>query len=82
MKQTVGIKEAVQRVNGGYDVVPANIMLAGAEQELLIGYCYDHFCAPSYKFRNIFFFSSILQEIYESFNTDLHKSRNIFFVEI
>ena len=34
MKQTVGIKEAVQRVNGGYDVVPANIMLAGAEQEL------------------------------------------------
>ena len=34
MKQTVGIKEAIQHMNGGYDVVPANIMLAGAEQEL------------------------------------------------
>ena len=34
MKQTVGIKEAIQHMNGGYDVVPANIMMAGAEQEL------------------------------------------------
>lgn len=34
MKQTVGIKEAIQYMNGGYDIVPANIMLAGAEQEL------------------------------------------------
>lgn len=34
MKQTVGIKEAIQHMNSGYDVVPANIMLAGAEQEL------------------------------------------------
>ena len=28
------IQEAVQHTKGGYDVVPANIMLAGAEQEL------------------------------------------------
>ena len=34
MKKTVGIEEAIQHMNGGYDVVPANIMLAGAEQEL------------------------------------------------
>lgn len=34
MKQAAGIKEAIQHMNGGYDVVPANIMLAGAEQEL------------------------------------------------
>ncbi len=34
MKQTAGIEEAIQRMKGGYDVVPANIMLAGAEQEL------------------------------------------------
>lgn len=34
MKRTVGIKEAIQHMNGGYDVVPANIMLAGTEQEL------------------------------------------------
>lgn len=34
IKQTVGIKEAIQHMNSGYDVVPANIMLAGAEQEL------------------------------------------------
>ena len=33
MKGTAGIREAMQRVKGGYDVVPANIMLAGAEQE-------------------------------------------------
>ena len=34
MKQAVGIQEAIQHMNGGYDIVPANIMLAGAEQEL------------------------------------------------
>lgn len=34
MKQSVGIKEAIQHMNGRYDVVPSNIMLAGAEQEL------------------------------------------------
>lgn len=28
------IREAIQNMKGGYDVVPANIMLAGAEQEL------------------------------------------------
>lgn len=34
MKKTVGIEGTIQHMNGGYDVVPANIMLAGAEQEL------------------------------------------------
>ena len=34
MKRAAGIGEAIQRMKGGYDVVPANIMLAGAEQEL------------------------------------------------
>ncbi len=34
MKRAEGIGEAIQRMKGGYDVVPANIMLAGAEQEL------------------------------------------------
>ena len=34
MKRGAGIREAIQHMKGGYDVVPANIMLAGAEQEL------------------------------------------------
>ena len=34
MKRTADIVEAIQHMKGGYDVVPANIMLAGAEQEL------------------------------------------------
>ena len=34
MKRTASIREAIQHTKGGYDVVPANIMLAGAEQEL------------------------------------------------
>ena len=34
MKRAVGISEAVQHMQGGYDVAPANIMLAGVEQEL------------------------------------------------
>lgn len=34
MKRAAGIGEAIQHMKGGYDVVPANIMLAGAEQEL------------------------------------------------
>ena len=34
MKRAADIGEAIQRMKGGYDVVPANIMLAGAEQEL------------------------------------------------
>ena len=34
MKRAVGISEAVQHMKGGYDVAPANIMLAGVEQEL------------------------------------------------
>ena len=34
MKRAVDIGEAIQHMKGGYDVVPANIMLAGAEQEL------------------------------------------------
>lgn len=34
MKRGVDIREAIQHMKGGYDVVPANIMLAGAEQEL------------------------------------------------
>ena len=34
MKRTATIQEAMQRTKGGYDLVPANIMLAGAEQEL------------------------------------------------
>ncbi len=34
MKRAADIGEAIQRMRGGYDVVPANIMLAGAEQEL------------------------------------------------
>ena len=34
MKRAASIWEAIQHTKGGYDVVPANIMLAGAEQEL------------------------------------------------
>lgn len=34
MKRAVDIQETIQHVKGGYDMVPANIMLAGAEQEL------------------------------------------------
>ncbi len=34
MKREASIEEAIQHMKGGYDVVPANIMLAGAEQEL------------------------------------------------
>ena len=34
MKRGGDIREAIQHTKGGYDVVPANIMLAGAEQEL------------------------------------------------
>ena len=34
MKRAATIQEAMQHAKGGYDVVPANIMLAGAEQEL------------------------------------------------
>ncbi len=34
VKRAAGIGEAIQHMKGGYDVVPANIMLAGAEQEL------------------------------------------------
>ena len=33
MKRGADIREAIQHMKGGYDVVPANIMLAGAEQE-------------------------------------------------
>ena len=34
MKGSSGIRDAIQHMKGGYDIVPANIMLAGAEQEL------------------------------------------------
>ena len=34
MKRGADVREAIQHMKGGYDVVPANIMLAGAEQEL------------------------------------------------
>ena len=34
MKRAANIQDAVQHTKGGYDIVPANIMLAGAEQEL------------------------------------------------
>ena len=34
MKQAAGIREAIQHMKGGYDVVPVNIMLARAKQEL------------------------------------------------
>lgn len=34
MKQDAEPQEAIQHMGGGYDVIPANIMLAGAEQEL------------------------------------------------
>ena len=34
MKRAASIQAAIQHTKGGYDVVPANIMLAGAEQEL------------------------------------------------
>ena len=34
MKRVATLQEAMQHAKGGYDVVPANIMLAGAEQEL------------------------------------------------
>ena len=32
MKRAASIQDAIQHTKGGYDVVPANIMLAGAEQ--------------------------------------------------
>lgn len=35
MKQQIAAVEAVQHMGGGYDIIPSNIMLAGAEQELL-----------------------------------------------
>lgn len=34
MKRSAGIRDAIQHMKGGYDLIPANIMLAGAEQEL------------------------------------------------
>lgn len=34
MKRSATIQEAIQRTKGGYDIVPANITLVGAEQEL------------------------------------------------
>ena len=34
LKQEVTAREAVQHI-GGYDIIPANIMLAGAEQEII-----------------------------------------------
>ena len=34
MKRAATIQEAIQHTKGGYGLVPANIMLAGAEQEL------------------------------------------------
>lgn len=34
MKRAVGIEKTIQHMNGDYDIVPANIMLAAAEQEL------------------------------------------------
>ena len=35
MKREVTVEEVIQRMKGGYDILPSNIMLAGAEQELL-----------------------------------------------
>lgn len=34
LKRDVTAEEVMQRTSGGYDVIPSNIMLAGAEQEL------------------------------------------------
>jgi chromosome partitioning protein len=34
LKRDVTAREVVQHMKGGYDIIPANIMLAGAEQEL------------------------------------------------
>lgn len=34
MKQDATPEETIQHMGGGYDIIPANIMLAGAEQEL------------------------------------------------
>lgn len=34
MKRVATIQETMQHTKGGYDLVPANIMLAGSEQEL------------------------------------------------
>ena len=34
LKQTAEPESAVQKTGGGYDIIPANIMLAGAEQEI------------------------------------------------
>ena len=34
MKREVTAEETIQHMNGGYDIIPSNIMLAGAEQEL------------------------------------------------
>ena len=34
MKRAATLQETMQHTKGGYDLVPANIMLAGAEQEL------------------------------------------------
>lgn len=32
--QALTAEESIQHMNGGYDIMPSNIMLAGAEQEL------------------------------------------------
>jgi chromosome partitioning protein len=34
MKQEAELKEVIQHMKGGFDMIPANIMLAGAEQEI------------------------------------------------
>lgn len=34
MKQDIEVEEAIQHMSGGYDIISANIMLAGADQEL------------------------------------------------
>lgn len=34
MKQEVEVSEVIQHMKGGFDIIPANIMLAGAEQEI------------------------------------------------
>ena len=36
MKQEVAASEAIQHMKGGYDIIPSNIILAGAEQEIIV----------------------------------------------
>ena len=47
MKRGSDVREAIQHTKGGYDVVPANIMLAGAEQSRALAVVTLYGCTDS-----------------------------------